>query len=146
MVNTKIRMIIFFVAKDGEALYNQHKQEWELTVAQIMKSSWQMSDLTWGSREHHLAIQVWPNSNTLLLHSVSDKLSQGIRSDRQISEELWTEVLDTVQEVVIKMIPKKKKAKWLSEEDLQTTERRREAKGKGEKERETHLSEEFQWE
>ena len=146
MVNTKIRMIIFFVAKDGEALYNQHKQEWELTVAQIMKSSWQMSDLTWGSREHHLAIQVWPNSNTLLLHSVSDKLCLGIRSDRQISEELWTEVLDTVQEVVIKMIPKKKKAKWLSEEDLQTTERRREAKGKGEKERETHLSEEFQWE
>ena len=42
------------------------------------------------------------------------------------------------------MIPKKKKAKWLSEEDLQTTERRREAKGKGEKERYTHLNAEFQ--
>ena len=52
-------------------------------------------------------------------------------------EELWTEVHDTVQEAVIKNIPKKnkgKKAKWLSEEALQIAEKRREAKGKGEKE------------
>ena len=64
----------------------------------------------------------------------------------RVLEELWTEVLDTVQEV-IKTIPKKKKCKkvkWLSEEELQTTQRRREAKGKGEKERQTHLNEEFQ--
>ena len=39
MVNTEIRLIIFFVAKDGEALYSQQKQDWELTVAQIMNSS-----------------------------------------------------------------------------------------------------------
>ena len=38
MVDTKIRLIIFFVAKDGEALYSQRKQDWELTVAQIMNS------------------------------------------------------------------------------------------------------------
>ena len=38
MVNTEIRLIIFFVAKDGEALYSQQKQDWELTVAQIMNS------------------------------------------------------------------------------------------------------------
>ena len=38
MVNAEIRMIIFFAAKDGEALYSQHKQDWELTVAQIMNS------------------------------------------------------------------------------------------------------------
>ena len=38
MVNTKIRLIIFFAAKDGEALYTQQKQDWELTVAQIMNS------------------------------------------------------------------------------------------------------------
>ena len=37
MVNTKIRLIIFFAAKDGEALYSQQKQDWELTVAQIMR-------------------------------------------------------------------------------------------------------------
>ena len=62
-------------------------------------------------------------------------------------EELWTEVHDILQEAGIKIIPKKKKckqAKWLSEEGLQITEKRREAKGKGEKERYTHLNAEFQ--
>ena len=51
-------------------------------------------------------------------------------------EELWMEVHDTVQEAVIKIIPKKKKckkAKWLSEEALEIAEKRRKAKGKGEK-------------
>ena len=43
MVNTKIRLIIFFAAKDGEALYSQQKQYWELTVAQIMNSLLQNS-------------------------------------------------------------------------------------------------------
>ena len=59
-----------------------------------------------------------------------------------VPEELWTEVHDIVQEAVIKTIPKKKKckkAKWLSEEALQIAEKIREAKGKGEKERYTHL-------
>ena len=63
------------------------------------------------------------------------------------SEELWTEVRNIVQEAVTKTIPKKKKFKkprWLSEEALQIAEKRREAKGKGEKERYTHLSAEFQ--
>ena len=53
-------------------------------------------------------------------------------------EEIWTEVHNIVQEVVIKTIPKKKKckkAKWLSEETLEIAEKRREVKGKGEKER-----------
>ena len=62
-------------------------------------------------------------------------------------EELWTEVCNTVQEAVIKTIPKKKKckkAKWLSEETLQIAEKRREVKGKGEKERYTHLNAELQ--
>ena len=62
-------------------------------------------------------------------------------------EELWTEVCDIVQEAVLKTIPKKnkcKKTKWLSEEALQIAEKRREAKGKGEKERYTHLNAEFQ--
>ena len=62
-------------------------------------------------------------------------------------EELWTEVCNTVQEAVIKTIPKKKKckkAKWLSEEALQIAEKRREIQGKGEKERHTHLNAEFQ--
>ena len=64
-----------------------------------------------------------------------------------MSKELWTEVHYTVQEVVIKTIPKKKKckkAKWLPEEALQIAEKRREVKGKGEKERYIHLNAEFQ--
>ena len=45
VVNTEIRLITFFAAKDGEALYNQQKQDQELTVAQIMNSLLQNSDL-----------------------------------------------------------------------------------------------------
>ena len=62
-------------------------------------------------------------------------------------EELWAEVHDIVQEAVIQTIPKKKKckkAKWLSEKALQIAEKRKEAKGKAEKERYTHLNAEFQ--
>ena len=61
-------------------------------------------------------------------------------------EELWTEVRNIVQEAVIKTIPKKKskKAKWLSEEGFQIPEESREAKGKGEMERYTHLNAELQ--
>ena len=62
-------------------------------------------------------------------------------------EELWTEVLDIVQEAVVKTIPKKKKCKkvkWLSEEALQTTMKRREVKGKGERQRYSQLNVESQ--
>ena len=65
----------------------------------------------------------------------------------RVPEELWAEVHDIVQETVIKTIPKKrkcKKAKWLSEEALQIAVKRTEMKGKGEKERYTHLNAEFQ--
>ena len=65
----------------------------------------------------------------------------------RVPEELWMEDCDIVQEAVIKTIPKKKKckkAKWLSEESLQIAEKRREAKGNGEKERYTNLNAEFQ--
>ena len=78
---------------------------------------------------------------SLTIYSGSDKEIQGIRSDR-VPEELWTEVCNIVQEMVIKTIPKKKKckkAKWLSEEALQIV-----VKSKGEKERYKHLNAEFQ--
>ena len=64
-----------------------------------------------------------------------------------LKEELWMEVFDFAQEAKIKIIPKKKKckkAKWLSEEALQIAEKRKEVKGKGEKESYTHLNTEFQ--
>ena len=65
----------------------------------------------------------------------------------RVPDELWTEVCDIVQETESKTILKKKKckkAKWLPEDALQIAEKRREAKGKGEKERYTYLNAEFQ--
>ena len=65
----------------------------------------------------------------------------------RVPEELWIEVHDIVQEAGIKTFPKEKKCKktkWLSEEALQIAVKRRETKGKGEKERYTHLNAEFQ--
>ena len=72
---------------------------------------------------------------------------KGLDLIERVPDELWMEVRDTVQETGIKTIPKKKKckiAKWLSEKGLQIAVKRREAKGKGEKERYTHLNAEFQ--
>ena len=65
----------------------------------------------------------------------------------RVPDELWMEIHDIVQEAVFKTIPKRnkcKKAKWWSEEALQIAEKRREAKGKGEKERYTHMNAECQ--
>ena len=67
--------------------------------------------------------------------------------DLRVLEELWMEFHDMVQEAVIKTVPKKKKykeAKWLSEEAFQIAGKIREVKGKGEKERYTHMNAEFQ--
>ena len=72
---------------------------------------------------------------------------KGLDLTDRVPDELWTEACDTVQETGIKTILKKKKcknAKWLSEDALQIAVKRREAKGKGEKERYTHLNAEFQ--
>ena len=71
---------------------------------------------------------------------------KGLHLIDRVPEELWMEVCDTVQETGIKTIPKEKKCKkaeWLSEEALQIAVNRREAKGKGEKERYTNLNVEF---
>ena len=59
MVNNEIRLIIFFVAKDGEAAYSQQKQDWEMNVAQIMNTLLPNSDLNlrkWGKPVDHLGI------------------------------------------------------------------------------------------
>ena len=72
---------------------------------------------------------------------------KGIDLIDRVPEELWMEIPDIVQESVIKTNPKKKKCKkgkWLAEEDVQIAEKRREAKGKGEKERYTYLNGKFQ--
>ena len=71
---------------------------------------------------------------------------KGLDLIEKVPVKLWMEVCNIVQEAVIKTIPNKKctKAKWLSKEALQIAKKRREAKGKGEKERYTHLNAEFQ--
>ena len=72
---------------------------------------------------------------------------KGLDLTDRVPDELRTEVHDIVQEAGIKTTPKKKKrkkAKWLSEEALQIAEKRRDAKGKGEKQRYTHLNAGFQ--
>ena len=69
MVNTEIRLTMFFAGEYGEALYSQQKQDWELTVSQIMNCLLQNSDLNWRKQP----IQVWPKSNLLCLYSESDK-------------------------------------------------------------------------
>ena len=72
---------------------------------------------------------------------------KGLDLTDRVPDELWMEVHDIVQETGIKTIHKKKKckkAKWLSEEALQIAEKRKEAKGNGERERYTHLNAEFQ--
>ena len=74
-------------------------------------------------------------------------LIKGLDLRDGVPEKLWREVHDTVQEAVIKTIPKEKKftkAKWWSKEALQEAEKRKEAEGKGEKERYTHLNAAFQ--
>ena len=123
---TEIRLIIFFAAKDGEALYSQQKQDWELTVAQIMNFLLPNSDSNWrkwGKPLDHLN-QI-PYDFTV---EVRNKF-KGLDLRDRVPDEPWNEVHDIVQETGIKTIPmekKCKKAKWLSEKVLQIAEKSRE--------------------
>ena len=72
MVSTKIRLIIFFAAKDGEALYSRQKQDQELIVSQIMNSLLQ-NKIKLKKAVKPLVPQVLPKSNPLQLYSGSDK-------------------------------------------------------------------------
>ena len=130
MVSTEIRLIIFFEAKDGEALYTQQKQDWELTVAQIMNSLLPTSDLKKlgkTTRPFRYDLSQIPYNYTVQVRN----RFKGLDLIDRVPEELWMEVHDIVQEAGIKTILKKKKckkAKWLSEEAIQIAEERREAK------------------
>ena len=148
MVNTKIRLIIFFVAKNGEALYSQQKtrlgadcgSDHELLIAKFRLKLKKVGKTT---RPFRYDLNQIPYDYTV---EVTNRF-KGLDLIDRVPKELWTEVHDIVQEAGIKTIPKKKnkkKAKWLSEETLQIAEKRREAKGKGEKERYKHLNAEFQ--
>ena len=107
MVNTKIRLIIFFAAKDGEALYSQQKQDQELTVAQIMNSFLPNSDLKSvekTTRSFRYDLNQIPYDYTV---EVRNRF-KGLHLIDRVPDELWTEVHDIAQETGIKTIPKKK--------------------------------------
>ena len=122
MVNTKIRLIIFFAAKDGEALYSQQKEDQELTVAQIMNSliakfRLKLKKVGKTTRPFRYDLNQIPYGYAV---EVTNRF-KGLDLIDKFPEELWLEVHDIVQKAVIKTIPKKKKckkAKWLSEEAL----------------------------
>ena len=137
-------MIIFFAARVGEALHSQQIQDQELTVAQIM-NSFRLTLKKVGkiTRPFRYDLNQIPYDYTV---EVRNRF-KGLGLIDRVPDELWMEVCDIVQETGIKTIPKKKKckkAKWLSEEDLQIAVQRREEKSRGKKERYTHLNAEFQ--
>ena len=106
MVNTEIRLIIFFAARDGEALYSHQKQDLKLTVAQIMNFLLPNSDLK----------KVGKTSRPFRydLNQIPVKVTnrfKGLDLTERMPDELWMEVCNIVQETGIKTIPKKKKCK-----------------------------------
>ena len=133
MVNIEIRLIIFFSAKDGEALYSQQKQDQELKLKKVGKTT----------RPFRYDLNQIPYDYTV---EVRNRF-KGLDLIDRVPAELWTGIHDIVQETGIKTIPmekKFKKVKWLSGEALQIAVKRREVKSKGETERYKHLNAEFQ--
>ena len=136
---------MFFVAKDGEALHSQQNQDQELTVAKILEfliEEFRLKLKKVGKITRPFRYD--PNQITYDYTVEVMNRFKGLDLVDRVPDELWTEAHNIVQEMVIKTLPKKKKckkAKWLPEEVLQIAEKRREAKGKGE--RYTHMYAEF---
>ena len=145
--STLIRLIIFFAAKDEEALYSQQKQDRELTGSDhellIAKFRLKLKKVRKTTRPFRYDLNQIPYDYTVEVRNTF----KGLDLIDRVSDELWMEVHDIVQETGIKTIlmeKKCKKAKWLSGESLQIAVKTREAKTKGERGRYTHLNAEFQ--
>ena len=104
-------MIIFFAAKDGEALYSKQKQHWELTVAQIMnfiaKFRLKLKKVGKTTRPSRYDLNQIPYDYRV---EVRNRF-KGLDLLDRVPDELWTEVFDIVQETGIKTIPMEKKSK-----------------------------------
>ena len=138
MANTEIRLIIFFAAKDGEALCSEPDcaSDHELLIAKFRLKLKKVGETTRLSR-YDLSQIPW--DYTVEVRNSFKKL---VLIDR-VPDELWMEVFDIVQETGNKTIPKKKKckkAKCMAEEALQIAVKRKEVKSKAEKERYIHLN------
>ena len=111
MVNTEIRLITFFTAEDGEALYSQHKQDLELTGSdhELLTVKWRIKLKKIGKTTRSSRYDL----NQILYDYTVEVTNRfkGFNLIDRMPEELWTEVHNTVQEVGIKTIPKKKKCK-----------------------------------
>ena len=97
MINTEIRLIIFFAAKDGEALYSQQKQDWELTVAQdyellIAKFRLKLKKIGENTRTFRYDLNQIPYDYTL---EVTNRL-KGLDLVDRVPQELWKEVRNIV--------------------------------------------------
>ena len=122
MVNTEIRLIIFFATKDEKALYSQEKQDQELTVAHhyllIAKFRLKLKKVGKTTRPFRYDLNQIPYDYTVEVRNIF----KGLDLIDRVPDELWMEVGDILQETGITTIPmekKYKKAKWLSEEALQ---------------------------
>ena len=108
MVKTKIRLIIFFAAKDGEALYSQWKQDLELDHEfLIAKLRLKLKKVGKTTRPFRYELNQIPYDYTV---EMTNRV-KGLDLIDRVPEELWMEVHDSVQEARIKTIPKKKKCK-----------------------------------
>ena len=119
MVNTEIRLITFCAATDGEDLFSQQKQDWELTVVQIMNSLLPNSNL---KKVRKTTRSFMYDLNQILYDYTVGVINRFKGLDLIECLKNYGQVHDIVQEAVIKTIPKKKKCKkgkWLSEEALQ---------------------------
>ena len=132
MVNTEIKLIIFFAAEDGDALYSQQKirpgadcgSDHELLIAKFRLKLKKEGKTT---RPFRYDLNQIPYDYTV---EVRNRF-KGLDLIHRVPEELWNEVRDIVQETWIKTIPmekKCKKAKWLSEEALQIAVKREETR------------------
>ena len=114
MVNTEIRLVIFFAAKDGEALYSQQKQDQELTMAQIIKIRLKLKKVGKTTRPYRYDLNQIPYDYTV---EVRNRF-KGLDLIDRVPNKLWTDVHDIVQETLyIKTIkglrpsPRKRNAK-----------------------------------
>ena len=148
MVNTEIRLIIFFAAKRWRSATQSAKTRLGADCGSdhkllIAKFRLKLKKVGKNIRPFRYDLNQIPDDYTV---EVRNRF-KGLDLIDRVPDELWTEVRDIVQETGIKIIPmekKGKKAKWLSEEALQIAVKRREAKSKEEKERYSHLNAEFQ--
>ena len=111
MVNTKIRLIIFFAAKDGKALYSQQKQDRELTVAhhELLIDKFRLKLKRVGKSTRPFRYDL----NQILYDYTVEVRNRfkGLDLIERVPDELWTEVRDIVQETGIKTNPWKRNAK-----------------------------------